>query len=49
MDNTKEENISNIEFKEGEFPSEYKLLVEKLKKIKVIINALEKKFLEKEI
>ena len=32
MDNTKEENISNIEFKEGEFPSEYKLLVEKLKK-----------------
>ena len=43
-----EKDMSSLEFDKGHTRNDYKSLVEKLKSIKEIINALEKKFLQKE-
>ena len=40
---------SSLEFDKGTTRNDYKLLVDKLKSIKEIINLLEKKFLKKEM
>ena len=49
MDNKdQEKKISNFDFNKGDFPNDYKFLVQKLKSIKESINWLEKNFLEKE-
>ena len=44
----KEKDIANLEFNKDNIPEDYKLLLQKLKIIKEIINVLEKNFLEKE-
>tara|TARA_S200000501_G_C20559365_1_gene628061 strand:- start:427 stop:576 length:150 start_codon:yes stop_codon:yes gene_type:complete len=49
MDNKYQKDISNLEFNKGNLPDDYKLLVQKLTRIKNIIKILEKNFLEKEI
>ena len=49
MDNKNQTDISNLELNKGDLPNDYKLLVQKLKSIKNIINILEKNFLQTEI
>ena len=49
MTNNDQKDISNMEFNKGNFPKDYKLLVQKLKSIKEIIDMLEKNLLKKEI
>ena len=50
MDNKeKDKDTSNLEFDKGKLPNDYKFLIQKLKRIKEIINLLEKNVLEKEI
>ena len=48
MDNKNQKNMSNLEFKSGKSPNEYKVLAQKLKVIKEIIDTLEKNFLERD-
>ena len=49
MNNTDQNNISNMEFNKANLPNDYKFLLQKLKSIKDKIDLLEKDFLEKEI
>ena len=50
MDNKEQEkDISSLEFDQCKTQKDYKLLVQKLKNIKEIINLLESKFLRKEM
>ena len=50
MDNkNNEKDILNLEHDKKKLPNDYKLLVQKLKRIRENINLLEKKFLNKEI
>ena len=49
MDYKDQKDISSLESNNGNSPNEYKLLVQKLKSIKSIINKLEKNFLDREI
>ena len=50
MDNKdKKKDILNCEVDKTNIPNDYKVLLEKLKSIRKIINLLEKKFLEKKI
>ena len=49
MTNNDQKEISNLEYNNGNFPKDYKFLVQKLKSIKKIIDMLEKDLLEKEI
>ena len=42
-------DISNLENIRGNFPKDYKFLVQKLKSIRDIIDMLEKNFINKEI
>ena len=48
MNNNDPKDISNLDNK-GNFPDDYKYLVQKLKSIKKIIDMLEKNLLKKEI
>ena len=43
-----EKDISSVHIDEGKIRNEYKFLLQKLKKIKDIINLLEEKFVQKE-
>ena len=46
MDNKEQEkNLSSSEFDKGKAPNDYKFLLQKLKRMKEIINLLEKNFL----
>ena len=49
MTNNDQKEISNLEYNNGNFPKDYKFLVQKLKSIKEIIGILEKNLLEKDI
>ena len=49
MDNKDQTDIKNLEFNKGDFPNDYKLLVQKLKSIKNTIKTLEKNFLQREM
>ena len=50
MDNKEQKkDISSLEFDKSNTGNDYKLLVQKLKSIKEIINLLEKKFLQEEM
>ena len=49
MTNNYKKDITNLEHNKGNFPKDYKFLVQKLKSIKEIIGILEKNLLEKEI
>ena len=49
MTNNDQKEISNFEYNKGNFPKDYKLLVQKLKNMKEIIGILENNLLEKEI
>tara|TARA_S200000501_G_scaffold271439_1_gene255201 strand:- start:1442 stop:1594 length:153 start_codon:yes stop_codon:yes gene_type:complete len=50
MDNNKQGKVpSNFACGEGNLSSDYKLLFNKLKSIREVINLIEKNFLEKEI
>ncbi len=46
---TKEKDISDVEFDKGKPLEDYKFLVQKLKRIKDLITSLEKNFFDKEI
>ena len=50
MDNKEQEkDISSLEFDKGKTQNDYKFLLQKLKRMKEIINLLEKSFLQKEM
>ncbi len=49
MTNNDQKDISNLEYNKGNFPKDYKYLVQKLKSIKKIIDMLEKNLLKKGI